>query len=264
MSEWHYSMQNRFPEEQREIIVKYKGQTHRADILYKNKIIEFQHSPISIDELEERNNFYNAAGYCMAWVFDVQEQYNSEAITIMDHDLAIMYKWSNPKRCLQCFPKPNEYNKKLVIHLYWMGEDGCECFNRVICSKSDYECPNFKKFIISEYSMGLDETDSFLSVEDFFDNKGDLLKNRLSELNYRYKIKYSGFNGHQRDAYVCPKTNIFGFKIFSENGSKNCRYSAVIRKFRDDGYKLYCCYPNQVNEVKEEHPGYECSNVSLF
>lgn len=74
------------------------GQTHRADILHRNQIVEFQHSPISIEELEERNNFYYMAGYCVAWVFDVQEQYDSKAITIMYYDRALMYKWSDPKQ----------------------------------------------------------------------------------------------------------------------------------------------------------------------
>ena len=91
MSEWHYSMQERFPEEQREVIVNYMGQTHRADILHGKQIIEFQHSPISIEELEERNNFYNAAGYSVAWVFDVQSQYDSKAITIMSLDKETLY-----------------------------------------------------------------------------------------------------------------------------------------------------------------------------
>lgn len=76
MSEWHYSMQQRFPEEQREIVVKYNGQTHRADVLKGKQIIEFQHSPITSEEIIERNNFYNSAGYSVAWVFDVQEQYD--------------------------------------------------------------------------------------------------------------------------------------------------------------------------------------------
>lgn len=168
MSEWHYSMQKRFPEEQREVVVKYMGQTHRADILHKNQIIEFQHSPILIQELEERNDFYNASGYSVAWIFDVQEQYDSKAISIMDYDKALMYKWRNPKRCLQGFPKPKEYNKKLVIYLYWIEEDGYESFNRVIWSTGDYGCPDFKRFIVYNDGICSDDTESLLSVGDFF------------------------------------------------------------------------------------------------
>lgn len=108
MSEWHYNMQNRFQPEQREVVVKHMGQTHRADILNGNQIIEFQHSPISMEEIIERNTFYTSAGYSVAWIFDVQEQYDSGSIYPVAHDNALIYGWSNPKRCLQCFPLPKE------------------------------------------------------------------------------------------------------------------------------------------------------------
>ena len=260
MSEWHYSMQERFPEEQREVVVKYMGQTHRADILHRNQIIEFQHSSISIEELKERNIFYNSAGYNVAWVFDVQEQFDSEAITIMDYDKALMYKWSNPKRCLQCFPHPKEYNKKLVIYLYWIDEDGYECFNRVIWSTSDYGYPDFKKFIVSEYGIVSNDSETLLSVGVFFETKDDLLRNLLSELNCRYQIKYLGVKGYPKDAYVCPRTNVFGLKLSGETACSYCRYCAAIKELYK-GFESYCCYPNQVNEVTEIYGGYECSNI---
>ncbi len=263
MSEWHYSMQERFPEDQREVIVNYMGQTHRADILHGNQIIEFQHSPISIEELEERNNFYNAAGYSVAWVFDVQEQYDSKAITIADHDRATMYKWSNPKRCLQCLPQPNEYNKELIIYLYWIDEDGYEWFHRVIWSTGNYGSPDFKKFIVSKYGINSNDTKSFLSVGNFFETYDDLLKKRLSELNCRYEIKKSGVKGKLRQSYICPKTNVY-VKNFGETACRYCRYCAAIKELYDNRFQMYCCYPNQVNEVTEGHPGYECSNIPIF
>lgn len=263
MSEWHYSMQKRFPEEQREVVVKYMGQTHRADILHRNQIIEFQHSAIPIEELEERNSFYNAAGYSVAWIFDVQEQYNSKKIIMMDCDRELNYKWSNPKRCLQCFPQPKEDNKKLVIYLYWIDEEGIEYFNRVIRSTDDGGYPDFKKFIVSNRFIDTNSIESMLFVGDFFETKDDLLRNILSELNCRYKIKYSGVKGYTRYAYVCPRTNNFGIKRSGETACSYCRYCAAIKEL-PKGFESYCCYPNQVNEVAEGHPGYECSNVPTF
>lgn len=263
MSEWHYSMQTKFPEWQREVIVKFRGRTHRADVLHRNQIIEFQHSSIAIEELEDRNNFYNAAGYSVAWVFDVQEQFESGAIKIMDHDSALMYKWSNPKRFLHCFPQPKEYNKKLVIYLYWIDEDGYECFNRVIWSTGDCGNPDFKKFIISEDVIDSNDTEVVLSVGDFFETKDDLLRNQLSKLNCRYEIKYSGVKGHPRNGYICPRTNVFGLKISGETACSYCRYCAAIKKLYK-GFESYCCYPNQVNKVTEIHEGYECSNIPSF
>ena len=37
-------------------------------------MIEFQHSPITSDEIEKRNNFYLSCGYNMVWVFDGTDQ----------------------------------------------------------------------------------------------------------------------------------------------------------------------------------------------
>lgn len=63
MSEWHRNWQNRFPESTREVVIEYKGESHRADILTGGCVIEFQHSPITSTEFERRNLFYTKAGY---------------------------------------------------------------------------------------------------------------------------------------------------------------------------------------------------------
>lgn len=119
MSEWHLAMQEHFPEEQREVVVRYNGQIHRADILKDDMVIEFQHSPIAIDELRERNSFYRAAGYKVAWVLDFSEQYGTGAIAdVPRNDDALMYKWNNPKRYLNCLPRPKEENREIITYFY--------------------------------------------------------------------------------------------------------------------------------------------------
>ena len=75
MSEWHRNWQNRFPESTREVVIEYKGESHRADILTGGYVIEFQHSPITSTEFERRNLFYTKAGYKVIWVFDETEAY---------------------------------------------------------------------------------------------------------------------------------------------------------------------------------------------
>ena len=74
MSEWHYSWQCRFPEESREVVVEKDGKRHRADISINGWIIEFQHSPISGEEIRERNTFYTNCGYKVVWVFDANNK----------------------------------------------------------------------------------------------------------------------------------------------------------------------------------------------
>ena len=63
-TEWHLTWKERFPQECREVVIG----NHRADVLTKSGIvIEFQHSSISTEEIEERESFY---GERMMWVID--------------------------------------------------------------------------------------------------------------------------------------------------------------------------------------------------
>ncbi len=263
MSEWHYNMQRRFQSEQREVVVKYMEQTHRADILSGNQVIEFQHSPISMQEIKERNTFYNSAGYNVVWVFDVQEQYNSGAIYSIAHDRAIEYGWNNPKRCLQCFSLPKENNKSLIIYFYWIDEDSVQCFNRIIWStQNEYQQPDFKKFIISEYCI--DGNLETLTVSDFFETKVDLLRQRLLSVNCRYQKKYIGVKEHRRNEYICPRTNVFGLKLSGEQACSYCQYCAAIKEIYNRKFEIYCCFPNQVNKITDTTSGYECSDIPRF
>ena len=71
MSEWHRAWQNCFPKECREVVVQSGGVKHIADVLINNDtVIEFQHSPITAEEIAERNRFYTECGYKVVWVFD--------------------------------------------------------------------------------------------------------------------------------------------------------------------------------------------------
>ena len=74
MSEWHYNWQCQFPEEYREVVVEKDEKKHRADVLINGYVIEFQHSPISRDEIKERNKFYTNCGYKVIWVFDANDK----------------------------------------------------------------------------------------------------------------------------------------------------------------------------------------------
>lgn len=66
MSDWHKTMQEQFPIECREVVMKHNGEIHRADIFKDGVVVEFQHSPITPQEFRERNTFYNTLGYKVA------------------------------------------------------------------------------------------------------------------------------------------------------------------------------------------------------
>ena len=74
MSDWHFEWQSKFPIESREVVVEKDGVVHRADILINDTVIEFQHSPISGEEFESRNNFYKSRGYRVVWLFDATDK----------------------------------------------------------------------------------------------------------------------------------------------------------------------------------------------
>jgi hypothetical protein len=265
MSEWHCAMQSRFPEMQREILVTHEGKTHRADILFEKRIIEFQHSDISIKEIRERNEFYNAAGYEVAWVFDLQEQYDAGRILPDDNLNGLGYKWLYPKSCLQCFPRPKDILTELVLYFYWVNSDGYEEFNKVIWSSHEGGVPDFRRFVVADYdNIGAKDATSPLVVNSFFTSRKDQLALRLAELKCRYTIKYSGFKGHPRTDYICPRRpDEFGIKRYGEQACAYCRYCAAVKNYGKN-FEAYCCYPSQVNEVDELHPGYESSGVPEY
>ncbi len=60
ITQWHIEWQNNFPWDWREVIVRHEGSDkfHRADIHTPDGLtIEFQHSPLAIEELEKEMLF---------------------------------------------------------------------------------------------------------------------------------------------------------------------------------------------------------------
>ena len=58
MSAWHSEWQQQFPKRNQEVVIEFNDEKHRADVMACGYVIEFQHSPITADEFNERNNFY--------------------------------------------------------------------------------------------------------------------------------------------------------------------------------------------------------------
>ena len=268
MSEWHKRMQSYFPIESREVIVKSGDKIHRADVLIENTVIEFQHSPISVDEYEERNRFFGSLGYRVAWVFDVSQQYMAGDLYYSSDNNLYLLTWKNPIRIFAYSPFPSDYDKKFAIWFYTGETNDSDYIQRVIWSAEDeYTAPSFKKIIFSEYSITLDES---FDVKQFFMSRNDHFNEALRELQskYTYEIKYSGVRGMSMDSYVCPKTNKFGIDLYRENGCSNCRYCYMMtRKKRKDTkieIQVYCCFPNQVWEENVTHEGYDYGRPNVY
>ncbi len=72
-TDWHRSWQNLFPIECQEVVMKNEeGIRHIADVFTDEKVVEFQHSPMSIEEFYKRNEFYTSLGKPIIWLFDVR------------------------------------------------------------------------------------------------------------------------------------------------------------------------------------------------
>lgn len=111
---------------------KVKYVTHRADVCYVRKlnnlvsydgkvieavfdrnsdvdngiILEFQHSPISKAEFEERNEFYNACGFRVIWIFDVTALVDDGILYDVKRDKkskSDMWVWKKPWRIFENF-----------------------------------------------------------------------------------------------------------------------------------------------------------------
>lgn len=102
MTEWHREWQNFFPKECQEVVIQKDGIKHRADVLINNTVIEFQHSPITAEEIAERNRFYAECGHKVVWVFDAEGKIKNknaavdtiDPISCAETDLC----WKRPKR----------------------------------------------------------------------------------------------------------------------------------------------------------------------
>ncbi|MBR5144887.1 MAG: hypothetical protein IKW53_07545 [Clostridia bacterium] len=255
MSEWHRQMQSYFPEHQREVVVKKGKKAHRADVLVDKTVIEFQHSPISASEFADRNDFFVSLGYRIAWVIDVSEQFRSELLYYCSDNNDRLMRWKYPFRYLTWGPDPSAYDKKYAL---WLSlETGKpESIGKVVWSTTDDDNnANYKKIVMSEYSIYLSEP---FDVDEFFMTKKDFAKRAIRELNakHKYTIKYCGVKGKGKDAYVCPLTHEFGLDLFGDDGCIYCQYCyMMIQKKRQDEKTqtaIYCCYPEIAREGAED------------
>lgn len=270
MSDWHMRMQEYFDEEYREIVCDNGRSTHRADILKDGVVLEFQHSPISVDEFNDRNNFYISLGYKVVWVFDVEEQIDNEQLYFeKTNDSRIQMRWKYPLHVLKCCPKLSEYDHYFALFLHWPhdeDEEGEETIEKVIWStKDDNGEQDLKRIIISSYYYSISKN---MNLSELFVSRKDYLKERLENVK-PYNIKKIGIKGFPKDSYVCPRrSNSFGLKAFSEIGCHYCKYCGALeetgRGEYGKNYNVYCCYPKQVNEETDPDLGLYESEAPIY
>lgn len=180
MSEWHRNWQKKFPLRNREVVLKLdtdndylfaahsKRTIRRTDVLCYGYAIEFQNSPISSEEFNERNRFYNHLGKKVIWIFNMIEAYKSEKIKYCGEwdnrkDNGGKYIWNYASKT---FIHYDSQDKDVILFFQFNEVNNNEedreqgYLERVVWainSKNDEEDTNFKHFYTSYYPSNFTE-----------------------------------------------------------------------------------------------------------
>lgn len=156
MSEWHSQWQAQFPKGNREVVVEHLGEQHRADVMACGYVIEFQHSPITSEEFDERNAFYRSFGKKVVWIFDFVNEYDEGKIEWYDdwgngNDRGGKFKWKYPKDFLHNFIP--QKSKDIIVFFQLVREDHadkeCNYIERVVWAIEESGLSVFKRFYTS-------------------------------------------------------------------------------------------------------------------
>ena len=254
------------------VVVQHNNRCHRADILIDNVVIEFQHSPISIAEFNERNDFFKKSGLKLAWIFDMSYQYNSESIYFQEYrGTDYLMVWKHSKKIFADIEYLSDNNKDFALWFAYKTESSdLYRLDKVIWSPmNEYGDRIMNKFIVSQYMKIIDYG---FDPKVLFFNKKENFKQILQKVKCicEFKIKVVGISGHKETDYICERTNKFGIELFKQYGCSYCKYCRMIlqkRRNRKSQWAVYCTYPNQVRKTYKDtdtHPGYECDKAIVY
>lgn len=139
MTPWHNDWQSHFPKENQEVRLALGETKHRADILIDRTVVEFQHSIMSAQAFDNRNNFYFNLGYKVVWLFDLSDIFSKGALTYRcENDEALLFEWNNPKRafnsydvksgCIDLFFQLSDADDNHIVRVLDVSEKGFESF----------------------------------------------------------------------------------------------------------------------------------------
>ena len=277
MSDWHYDWQNQFPIENQEVVFNFNGKMHRADVFINDTVIEFQHSPITEKEFNDRNKFYNNLGYKVIWIFDALEKDIIRYRGNINDD--INCSWNHPVKFLG---NVNYCDSKLEVYLQigeaiWYRQPDyrkkdykeltVEC-NMIKISKLD---DGIKKFLSDDYYSDFELIDRFIPLENRNEEKYHYKKiinlRRLTDEIYKYDIEnFYGFYGYcplsndefynHKECHACNYIDIHcGRCMYRFRNLKKERVSEIIDvKYDIDGRVIYVKlkYDNDIKEYNLE------------
>lgn len=112
---WHLRWKSKWPADRVEVLIEKDNIKHRADIVTSGGIvIELQHSPISPDEMWQRESFYEN----MVWLFDVSEPYHEDRLSFRNrNDEYHSFRWKWPRKHLAYAQKESYWDVGARIFL---------------------------------------------------------------------------------------------------------------------------------------------------
>ena len=148
LSAWHAEWQAMFPKENQEIMLALGETKHRADVMIDRTVIEFQHSLLSSQAFDDRNNFYYNFGNKVVWLFDLSVLLESGQLIYKENSEYLTFYWKNPKRAF------NSYDVQAgCIDLFFQFGGADKCIVRVL----DVSEKGFEQF----------DTSGFMTKEEF-------------------------------------------------------------------------------------------------
>ena len=230
--------QKRFPVDSMERVLELHGKKHIADILLSDIVVEFQHSPISYDEFNERNKFYTSLGYKVIWVFDLIEEYKDGRFARNNYDC--YYKWSYPKTLFRHILF-DAINVTIYFQLSDSDEPGCCVLERVkeihdsgrLVKADSKQCFSIKEFV---------EMVSLGSLDLFEKPKAPDYINGCSSIVELWKENYSVMiirNNHTSEVFF----------VFGSNGN-------MIRDYRTRKIKCKYAYQDSNGYYREKENYY--------
>ncbi len=224
ITDWNRMMKEHYDVENREIVLNFKGEIHRADVLINGCVIEFQKESITAKEYVKRNNFFKKCGYKVAWVIDASNDFISGKLSKVKEG---EYAWKGYKRYLL---ETDYSNVAIILYLNYFEDSNTEYFGKVISLNKNGRLVMETRPAIrlgKEYSLKSILLNNKEKVEDLLAGK-------------KYKSKIIGEPEHSKDAYLCKKTNSW----CSISDCRNCEYAIAIEelpKNKDNKcYRIYC------------------------
>lgn len=256
-TEWHKNMQSLWPKDNQEVTVKFNGETHRADVLINDIVIEIQQSHMSASEFRKRTSFFLSAGYRVVWIFNFTEAYRignlrSSHFSKYYHKKYV-YNWSNPIKTLSYAPDVFENNQFAVWA--WIDQYHSKLERLEYISKGTKQTFSLKEFHVGGKDINFDYP---IEPECFF-GKMQTIKQTNKQfvaLNTGVRIpakldsykRYVGERGHPKIEYTCPRRRQDDWiRIGGDSGCRYCKACKGIYKKLCNGrvvYEVTCDFPN--------------------